>query len=112
MEEWSVPKVRVNVQWSIQSLIDFLQVIESDPEDDIESSMPKYPRGGNGGDPGVNLALPTLGTDIVSTPTYSMDTDISTLEAPTFSTLNQGPSQTMMMLRWDHPVKLIGKKVS
>lgn len=46
-----------------------------------------------------------------STPTYSMDTDISTLEAPTFSTLNQGPSQIMMMLRWDHPSNLIGKKV-
>lgn len=47
----------------------------------------------------------------MATPTYSMDTDISTLEAPTFTTLNQGPSQTMMALRWDHPVNLIGKKV-
>ena len=47
-----------------------------------------------------------------NTPTYSMDTDISTLEAPTFSTLNQGPSQTMMMLLWDHQINLLGKKVS
>jgi len=73
------------------------QVIESDPEDDLieKASRPKYSRG----------------PEMSSTPTYSMDTDISTLEAPTFSTLNQGPSQIMMMLRWDHPSNLIGKKV-
>lgn len=47
----------------------------------------------------------------MSTPTYSMDTDISTLEAPTFSTLNKGPSQTMMSLRWDHQVNEIGRRV-
>lgn len=69
------------------------QVIESDPEDEFDASFPKYSR------------------PEVATPTYSMDTDISTLEAPTFTTLNQGPSQTMMALRWDHPVNLIGKKV-
>ena len=67
-------------------------MIESDPEDDSEVSKFSYP-------------------EMQSTPTYNMDTDISTLEAPTFTTLNQGPSQTMMMLRWDHPVNLIGKKV-
>ena len=72
-------------------------MIESDPEDDLieKASRPKYSRG----------------PEMSSTPTYSMDTDISTLEAPTFSTLNQGPSQIMMMLRWDHPSNLIGKKV-
>lgn len=71
-----------------------MKVIESDPEDDFETNFPaKYSR------------------PDVATPTYSMDTDISTLEAPTFTTLNQGPSQTMMALRWDHPVNLIGKKV-
>ena len=43
---------------------------------------------------------------------YTMDTDISQLEAPTFTTLDRGPSQTMIDLTWDHKVNLIGKKVS
>merc|ERR1711997_1191858 len=42
---------------------------------------------------------------------YTMDTDISQLEAPTFTTLDRGPSQTMIDLTWDHKVNLIGKKV-
>ena len=70
----------------------FFQVIESDPEDDIE--VQKY------------SATQTE----TSTPSYSMDTDISTLEAPTFTTLSQGPSQINSLI-WDHPVNLIGKKV-
>ncbi len=40
-----------------------------------------------------------------------MDTDISLLEAPTFTTLDRGPSQPMLDLTWDHKVNLIGKKV-
>ena len=43
---------------------------------------------------------------------YTMDTDISQLEAPTFTTLDRGPSQTMIDLTWDHKVNLIGKKVN
>lgn len=72
------------------------QVIESDPEDDLleQATRPKYSRGPE-----------------MSTPTYNMDTDISTLEAPTFSTLNKGPSQTMMSLRWDHQVNEMGRRV-
>lgn len=42
---------------------------------------------------------------------YSMDTDISKLEAPTFTTLDRGPSQPMLSLNWDHNLNLIGKKV-
>ena len=74
------------------------QVIESDPEDDLleQATRPKYSRG----------------PEMMSTPTYNMDTDISTLEAPTFSTLNKGPSQTMMSLRWDHQVNEMGRRVS
>ncbi len=41
---------------------------------------------------------------------YNMDTDISLLEAPTFTTLDKGPSQLMLDLAWDHNVNLIGKK--
>ena len=67
-------------------------MIESDPEDDIE--VQKYS---------------STQTE-TSTPSYSMDTDISTLEAPTFTTLSQGPSQINSLI-WDHPVNLIGKKV-
>ena len=69
-------------------------VIESDPEDQEES-------------------LPTAATATTSsTPAYSMDTDISLLEAPTFTTLdNRGPSRPMLDLQWDHKVNLIGKKV-
>ena len=79
-------------------LFQFFQVIESDPEDDLleQATRPKYSRG----------------PEMMSTPTYSMDTDISTLEAPTFSTLNKGPSQTMMSLRWDHQVNEMGRRVS
>jgi hypothetical protein len=54
------------------------------------------------------IAPPTA----TSVQTYSMDTDISLLEAPTFTTLERGPSQTMLSLSWDHPANLIGKKVS
>ena len=79
-------------------LFQFFQVIESDPEDDLleQATRPKYSRG----------------PEMMSTPTYNMDTDISTLEAPTFSTLNKGPSQTMMSLRWDHQVNEMGRRVS
>ena len=42
---------------------------------------------------------------------YTMDTDISQLEAPTFTTMDRGPSQAMTDLPWDHKVNLIGKKV-
>jgi E3 ubiquitin-protein ligase Hakai len=40
-----------------------------------------------------------------------MDTDISQLEAPTFTTIDRGPSKTMLNLKWDHMVNLVGKKV-
>ena len=43
---------------------------------------------------------------------YNMDTDISKLEAPTFTTLDRGPSQPMVSLNWDHDLNLIGKKVN
>lgn len=65
-------------------------VIESDPEDEVDS---------------LAAAPAAAGT------AYSMDTDISQLEAPTFTTLDRGPSQKMMELSWDHKVNLIGKKV-
>lgn len=42
---------------------------------------------------------------------YDQDCDISSLEAPTFTTLDRGPPAPMLSLSWDHPVQLIGEKV-
>jgi len=40
-----------------------------------------------------------------------LEADISQLEAPTFTTINRGPPEPMLRLRWDHRVNLIGEKV-
>ena len=72
-------------------------MIESDPED--EEMVPADAVGGD--HPGSSSVIQT----------YNMDTDISQLEAPTFTTLDRGPSQPMMSLNWDHKLHLIGKKV-
>ncbi|KAK6632471.1 hypothetical protein RUM44_007513 [Polyplax serrata] len=40
-----------------------------------------------------------------------MEADISQLEAPTFTTINRGPPEAMLRLRWGHPVNLLGEKV-
>ena len=71
-----------------------IQVIESDPEDDddVEPPLHKYTRPEG------------------STPTYNMDTDISTLEAPTFTTLSH-KENVLQALKWDHQPTLIGTKV-
>ena len=47
----------------------------------------------------------------MATLSYSMETDISSLEAPTFTTIDRGQPQAMLALDWDHPVNLVGKKV-
>ena len=59
---------------------------------------------------GIESTLPST-SGAQATTMYTMDTDISQLEAPTFTTLDRGPSQTMIDLTWDHKVNLIGKKV-
>lgn len=43
--------------------------------------------------------------------TDDQDCDISSLEAPTFTTLDRGPPAPMLRLSWDHRVNLIGEKV-
>lgn len=40
-----------------------------------------------------------------------MEADISQLEAPTFTTIQRGPPEPMLRLKWDHKVSLIGEKV-
>ncbi|XP_016844964.1 E3 ubiquitin-protein ligase Hakai [Nasonia vitripennis] len=44
-------------------------------------------------------------------PQFDLEADISQLEAPTFTTINRGPPEPMLRLRWDHRVNLIGEKV-
>ena len=68
-------------------------VIESDPEDDLKPE-------------------PASVKQEISSGLVDMDTDISQLEAPTFTTLaDRGPSQAMINLQWHHTANLIGKKV-
>jgi E3 ubiquitin-protein ligase Hakai len=74
------------------------QIIESDPEDEEPPAATP-----------MDIFPPPR--ELGAAPTYSMDTDISQLEAPTFTTLDRGPSKTMMKLKWDHSVNLMGKKV-
>jgi len=42
---------------------------------------------------------------------YDMETDISKLEAPTFTTIDRSNPASMLSLDWDHQVNLVGKKV-
>ncbi|KAJ8688372.1 hypothetical protein QAD02_024167 [Eretmocerus hayati] len=42
---------------------------------------------------------------------FDLEADISQLEPPTFTTINRGPPEPMLRLRWDHRVNLIGEKV-
>nr|XP_018897424.1 PREDICTED: E3 ubiquitin-protein ligase Hakai-like [Bemisia tabaci] len=44
-------------------------------------------------------------------PKIDLEADISQLEAPTFTTLNRGPPEPMLRLKWDHKVNLMGEKV-
>ena len=79
------------------------QVIESDDEEEEVNMTQGHGHSGDGNGPVV-----APGASGVH---YDMDTDISKLEAPTFTTLDRGPSQTMISLKWDHNLNLIGKKV-
>ncbi|GAB0091435.1 E3 ubiquitin-protein ligase Hakai [Sergentomyia squamirostris] len=40
-----------------------------------------------------------------------MEADISQLEAPTFTTIQRGPPEPVLRLKWNHRVQLIGEKV-
>jgi len=42
---------------------------------------------------------------------YSMETDISEMEAPTFTTIDRSNPASIQALDWDHAVNLVGKKV-
>uniref|UniRef100_A0A0K2UNF3 E3 ubiquitin-protein ligase Hakai n=1 Tax=Lepeophtheirus salmonis TaxID=72036 RepID=A0A0K2UNF3_LEPSM len=74
-------------------------VIESDSEEEVETEDPCS----------LNEFDGIVRSSGASSINYSMD--ISQLEAPTFTTLDRGPCQSMTMLQWDHGVNLIGKKV-
>lgn len=82
-------------------------MIESDPEDEEmpQENPPCDPV------PSTSSGIPPPQPGQAPAATYNMDTDISLLEAPTFTTLDRGPLQPMLSLKWDHKVNLIGKKV-
>ena len=46
-----------------------------------------------------------------SLPKYDMETDISQIEAPTFTTIDRSNPAPVLALDWDHKVNLVGKKV-
>lgn len=46
----------------------------------------------------------------VAVATIDMETDISQMETPTFTTLSREPPPPMTRLKWDHKVNLIGEK--
>ena len=52
-----------------------------------------------------------LGSNGSKVSKYDMETDISKLEAPTFTTIDRSIPASMLKLDWDHQVNLVGKKV-
>jgi len=50
-------------------------------------------------------------SDINEAAKYDMETDISQMEAPTFTTIDRSNPASMLALDWDHKVNLVGKKV-
>ncbi|RZF32020.1 hypothetical protein LSTR_LSTR007098 [Laodelphax striatellus] len=51
------------------------------------------------------------GEEMTTASKIDLEADILQLEAPTFSTINRGPPEPMLRLRWDHRVNLVAEKV-
>lgn len=75
-----------------------MQQMQSVPHVQQVQSVPQVPQV-------LPIHQPTL------EPQFDLEADISQLEAPTFTTINRGPPEPMLRLRWDHRVNLIGEKV-
>ena len=88
--------------------IHFKQVIESD-EEDTPQQVEETPTEVVGTELEEHEAPPTQ--QIPLEQQFDLEADISQLEAPTFTTINRGPPEPMLRLRWDHRVNLIGEKV-
>ncbi|XP_063988583.1 E3 ubiquitin-protein ligase Hakai [Diachasmimorpha longicaudata] len=85
-----------------------VKIIESDEEENVEQHEESQI------DSGDTSTLKCSSEDVQQTPTehqFDLEADISQLEAPTFTTINRGPPEPMLRLRWDHRVNLIGEKV-
>lgn len=90
-----------NIYWDCQ-------VIESDDED-ITPQTEETAMEPAAGEPEEQEAPVTQPPSIEQQ--FDLEADISQLEAPTFTTINRGPPEPMLRLRWDHRVNLIGEKV-
>lgn len=86
----------------------YLQVIESD-EEDTPQQTEETPAEVTTGEPEEHEPPPLQQAPLEQQ--FDLEADISQLEAPTFTTINRGPPEPMLRLRWDHRVNLIGEKV-
>lgn len=86
----------------------YLQVIESDDED-TQQQQEDAAAETISGEP-EELEAPVTQQPSIEQQ-FDLEADISQLEAPTFTTINRGPPEPMLRLRWDHRVNLIGEKV-
>uniref|UniRef100_A0A0A9XQU3 E3 ubiquitin-protein ligase Hakai n=1 Tax=Lygus hesperus TaxID=30085 RepID=A0A0A9XQU3_LYGHE len=83
-----------------------VKVIESDEEETQQTEQPEEQP-----PPQQVLQLQQPQDENFPPVKIDMEADISQLEAPTFTTINRGPPEPMLRLRWDHKVSLIGEKV-
>ncbi|XP_015116234.1 E3 ubiquitin-protein ligase Hakai [Diachasma alloeum] len=87
-----------------------VKIIESDEEDNVEQHEESQI---DNGDAATTLKSSSEDQQqqTVTEHQFDLEADISQLEAPTFTTINRGPPEPMLRLRWDHRVNLIGEKV-
>ncbi|XP_046615027.1 E3 ubiquitin-protein ligase Hakai [Neodiprion virginianus] len=85
-----------------------VKIIESD-EDDVPQAAEETPMETSGVEP--EQQEPQQAQQPPIEQQFDLEADISQLEAPTFTTINRGPPEPMLRLRWDHRVNLIGEKV-
>ncbi|XP_011313017.1 E3 ubiquitin-protein ligase Hakai isoform X2 [Fopius arisanus] len=87
-----------------------VKIIESDEEDNVEhrdeNQIDNTDNTCSRKDDSENVQH-----QVISDHQFDLEADISQLEAPTFTTINRGPPEPMLRLRWDHRVNLIGEKV-
>ncbi|XP_012265204.2 E3 ubiquitin-protein ligase Hakai [Athalia rosae] len=85
-----------------------VKIIESD-EEDVPPAVEETPMETTGVE--VEQQEPQQPQQPPAEQQFDLEADISQLEAPTFTTINRGPPEPMLRLRWDHRVNLIGEKV-
>lgn len=91
---------------------------ESQPQEEVAQTQPAQVPQAPSAQPAhatPPVQQQTLHTHLTHQPSvetqFDLEADISQLEPPTFTTINRGPPEPMLRLRWDHRVNLIGEKV-